>query len=780
MRWRDTPYLRSDNKRLEPSRGIARAPLESVAAKRRASAAEHTRRIAKVVHGLATGPGAPPRRAHGPRTRASRSGPTTSTTMMTVASASMSTRAASAPVARGARRATRVASTFTFRRASPPVSTPARVASIDGVRALRSGRRDASSVARANPADAPVASSSGSTAADTDEEYDVIVIGSGIGGLSAASLLSKYGYKVKVFESHYLAGGCCHMFDHRDKNGGLWKFEVGPSIWEGLDRPTGNPLRMVFDALDEEMPCETYDGISMWTTEGHWRFQVGDDEAPGGFCDLLREKSTDPELAIKEWKALKNRLEPLYDALDACPLTALRQDAGLLVSTVIAIPFYLTHPKVMLDIPYILDSFHKLSRQYVTEPFLKQWIDMLAFFSGFPAEGTMGATMIYSIPGFHRPGASLCAPVGGTQAVVDKLVGALEKFGGSMELKQHVEEIIVENGEATGVRLKNGRIARATKAVVSNATVWDTMPLLPDRAELEAQGLPQAADWKEDMSEIPALGSIMHLFLGIDAEGLPDLDPSHLAVLDWNRPLGDPQNVVTIFIPTVLDPEVAPEGKHIIHVYTAGSEPFDLWEGKDRNSREYKEYKRERAKILWDTIERIIPDIKSRVEVEIYASPLTHQRFLRRHRGTYGPALKAGGRLFGTLPLPEVPQPGVLSPIPKLVRCGDSVFPGVGVPAVAASGAIAASTLAPLPKHLGLMWDVARAQGKFWKEHPDWMDEYHGGKNAPFHPGGIHPVGGAEHMSPEEYYVPAEGKRKATAFVGRGGVTAVEDEAVRD
>ena len=70
------------------------------------------------------------------------------------------------------------------------------------------------------------------------------------------------------------------MFDHRDKNGGLWKFEVGPSIWEGLDRPTGNPLRMVFDALDEEMPCETYDGISMWTTEGHWRFQVGDDEAP--------------------------------------------------------------------------------------------------------------------------------------------------------------------------------------------------------------------------------------------------------------------------------------------------------------------------------------------------------------------------------------------------------------------------------------------------------------------------------------------------------------------
>ena len=102
----------------------------------------------------------------------------------------------------------------------------------------------------------PASTKSGVSAKDTDEEYDVVVIGSGIGGLSAASLLAKYGYSVKLFESHYLPGGCCHMFDHRDKDGGLWSFEVGPSIWEGLDRPTGNPLRMVFDALDETMPVE--------------------------------------------------------------------------------------------------------------------------------------------------------------------------------------------------------------------------------------------------------------------------------------------------------------------------------------------------------------------------------------------------------------------------------------------------------------------------------------------------------------------------------------------
>jgi len=136
-------------------------------------------------------------------------------------------------------------------------------------------------------------------------------------------------------------------------------------------------------------------------------------------------------------------------------------------------------------------------------------------------------------------------------------------------LKAHVEEIIVQDGEAKGVRLKNGKVIRARKAVISNATIWDTVPLLPDAEVLKAQELHRSVEWKEEMSEIPALGSIMHLFFGIDATGLPDLDPSHLCVRDWNLPLGDPQNVVTIFIPTVLDPEVAPKGKHIIHVYTA-------------------------------------------------------------------------------------------------------------------------------------------------------------------------------------------------------------------
>ena len=64
-------------------------------------------------------------------------------------------------------------------------------------------------------------------------------------------------------------------------------FEVGPSIFEGLDRPSLNPLRMIFDILEETMPVETYKGLGFWTPEGYWRFPIG---TAKGFEELLMEQ----------------------------------------------------------------------------------------------------------------------------------------------------------------------------------------------------------------------------------------------------------------------------------------------------------------------------------------------------------------------------------------------------------------------------------------------------------------------------------------------------------
>jgi hypothetical protein len=109
-------------------------------------------------------------------------------------------------------------------------------------------------------------------------EYDVIVIGSGMGGLTCGALSAKYGSKVLVLESHIKVGGSAHTFT-RVHNGEKYSFEVGPSIFEGLDKPSLNPLRMVFDILEESMPVETYKGLGFWTPEGYWRFPIGDKAA---------------------------------------------------------------------------------------------------------------------------------------------------------------------------------------------------------------------------------------------------------------------------------------------------------------------------------------------------------------------------------------------------------------------------------------------------------------------------------------------------------------------
>ena len=77
-------------------------------------------------------------------------------------------------------------------------------------------------------------------------------------------------------------------------------------------------------------------------------------------------------------------------------------------------------------------------------------------------------------------------------------------------------------------------------------------------------------------------------------------------------------------------------------------------------------------------------------------TPVTHSRFLRRHHGSYGPAIRAGQGVF--------PGPG--TPIKQLWCCGDSTFPGIGLPAVAASGMVLANTLAPVHKHVAMLREI--------------------------------------------------------------------------
>jgi phytoene dehydrogenase-like protein len=509
----------------------------------------------------------------------------------------------------------------------------------------------------------------------TTTQTDVIVIGSGIGGLSCAALLARYGFDVMVCESHTIAGGAAHAFERQG-----FIFDSGPSLYSGLsERPSPNPLRHVLDAIGVDLTWATYDTWGCWLPEGDFDTAVGADQ----FCQVLSQLRG--ASAVAEWRNLQRVMAPLARAATAMPPAAVRFDWGAALTIAPFAGSLLQQAPTLLK---LTGPFSRIMDEVISDPFLRNWLDLLCFLlSGLPASGTSAAEMAFMFADWYRPGVKLDYPIGGSGALVQALVQGLENHGGRLRLNAHVEQILVEGDRAVGVRLRDGETLRC-RSVVSNASAWDTLKLLP--AEI-------ASRFAASRQSPPECDSFMHLHLGIDAAGLPPLPCHHIVVNDWQQGVTAPQNVVLISIPSILDPSLAPAGKHTIHVYTPGNEPYASWQGLDRRSAAYAEYKQARSQVMWEALERVIPDIRSRCEVTLVGTPLTHERYLRRHRGSYGPAIRAGEGWF----------PGPSTPLAGLLCCGDSTFPGIGLPAVAASGMIAANTLAPVHKHLDILKAIA-------------------------------------------------------------------------
>ncbi|KAL6964454.1 hypothetical protein U1Q18_035507 [Sarracenia purpurea var. burkii] len=517
-------------------------------------------------------------------------------------------------------------------------------------------------------------------------EADVVIIGSGIGGLCCAGLLSRYEQDVLVLESHDVPGGAAHTFEIKG-----YKFDSGPSLFSGFQSrgPQANPLAQVLDALGESIPCASYDSWMVYIPEGEFLSRIGPTEF---FKDLEKYASIE---ATQEWKKLLDAILPMSAAAMSLPPLSIRGDWGVLSTAARYAPSLLKSfaqmgPRGALSATKLLRPFSEIIDSLeLKDPFIRNWIDLLSFLlAGVKSNGVLSAEMVYMFAEWYKPGCSLDYPLHGTGAVVDALVRGIQKFGGRISVKSHVENIVVQNGRAVGVKLRSGQFIRAKKAVVSNASMWDTLDLLPKEA------IPKS--YHDRIKMTPQCESFMHLHLGFDAQGIrEDLGIHHIVVNDWERGVDADQNVVLISVPSVLSSHLASPGKHVLHAYTPGTEPFGLWEGLDRKSSEYRELKAERSEVVWRAVERALgPGFdREKCEVKLVGTPLTHKRFLRRNRGTYGPAIQAGKDTF----------PGHSTPIPQLYCCGDSTFPGIGVPAVAASGAIVANSLVSVSQHAQLL-----------------------------------------------------------------------------
>ncbi|HTL88489.1 MAG TPA: NAD(P)/FAD-dependent oxidoreductase [Leptolyngbya sp.] len=486
------------------------------------------------------------------------------------------------------------------------------------------------------------------------QDADVIVIGSGIGGLVAGALLARYGRSVIVCESHTIPGGAVHGFSQQG-----FHFDSGASFYCGLsDKKSVNPLRQVLDGLGESVEAVPYDPF------GHYHFP--DVTLPVyGNSEKYRSaiSQISPQGAI-ELAELEKRFLNLYDGLRGIPTLALRSDwklAPILLSRYL--PSLL---KLLPNLGMIQSSVGDLMDQTVRDPWVRRLIDLECFLlSGLKAHGTIAPEVAFMFG--ERTRSVIDYPIGGSSAIVDALVRGLQKWGGTLRLATHVEKILVESNQVKGVRLRNGELRAAI--VISNATIWDTYAHL-----LDPNDLPRS--YRQNALETPAIDSFMHLHLGIRAAGLEHLTGHHVVIHD-DQEITTPGNTCMISIPTVWDKNLAPADHHVMHAYTL--EPFAGWA---RDS-EYEAKKRDRSQSLFRAIERIIPDLKDRIVLELIGTPLTHARYLRRYQGTYGAGIPAGQGLF----------PSCQTPIANLYRVGDSTMPGIGVPAVAASGILCANTL---------------------------------------------------------------------------------------
>jgi all-trans-retinol 13,14-reductase len=449
--------------------------------------------------------------------------------------------------------------------------------------------------------------------------YDAIVIGSGMGGLTTAALLSELGWRVCVLEQHYTAGGYTHSYE---RNGYEW--DVG--VHYIGDVGTATRTRRMFDFLSG--------GKLEWApmADEYDRFYVGDK-----VFNAMAGKQAFRDNLVRQFPGEAAAIDAYMDLLKRVGRTL-----GDLGMQRVLRPWQrrLAAPVMKLRTP---DFMHRSTWDVLSE--LTQDRDLIATLCG--QWGDMGlppkqsAFIVHAMIARHYLYGGYY-PIGGSWRIADSIIPKIQGVGGEVFTYAEVAGILLEDGKVAGVEMADGHRIDCT-TVISSAGIANTFERLLPADVVKAAGY---AD------KLPAVRpSFAHLgvYIGLQdtaAElGLPktnfwiyphnDYDAAVEAFVN-DRKAEFP--VVYISFPSAKDPDYLerhPGTSTIEIVAPAPYEWFERWRGTTWGKRgeDYEAFKTELGERLLQHLYDKLPQLEGEVDYYEVSTPLSTEWFSAWHRG---------------------------------------------------------------------------------------------------------------------------------------------------